>query len=202
MKRVLILPLLILLTMFCQAQNQIKLYIQQIAANAVYIEYLQKGYKIVRNGLNTIGNIKDGHFSLDKDFFSQLENINPKVRHYAKVADIIALSIQIIKRYKKALSEVKASDRFSTGELDYISKVFSALIDNCTSLTDELAILLTPSGWKMSDDERIKRIDGIHTTMRDNYAFVNHLSGELQIMSIQKGKELKDATVLHDLYGK
>jgi len=166
------------------------------------LEYLQKGYSIVKNGLNTIGNIKNGHFSLDKDFFSQLENINPKVRHYAKEADIIALNVQIIRRFKKALAEAKGTDLFSDQELDYINRVFNSLIDNCASLTDELTVLLTPSEWKMSDDERIKRIDGLHTAMRDNYAFVNHFAGELEIMAMQKGKELNDAAVLQGLYKK
>lgn len=182
--------------------NQIKLYIQQIAANKVYLEYLQKGYSIVKNGLNTIGNIKNGHFSLDKDFFSQLENINPKVRHYAKVTDIIALNIQIIQRYKKALEEAKGADLFNDRELDYIARVFNVLINNCVSLTDELTVLLTPHEWKMSDDERVKRIDGLHAAMRDNYAFVNHFAGELQIIAVQKEKELNDASVLQGLYKK
>lgn len=201
MKPVLIIMLL-LFSGFSYGQNQIKLYIQQIAANKVYLEYLQKGYSIVKTGLNTIGNIKDGHFSLDKDFFSRLENINPKVRHYAKVTDIIALNIQIIRRYKKALAEAKDTDLFNDRELDYMTRVFNSLINNCVSLTDELTVLLTPHEWKMSDDERVKRIDGLHAAMWDNYAFVNHFAGELQIMAMQKGKELNDASVLQDLYKK
>lgn len=202
MKTVLMVFMLMALGKGYAQNNQIKLYIQQIAANKVYIEYLQKGYSIVKTGLNTIGNIKNGHFSLDKDFFSQLDNINPKVRHYAKVADIIALNIQIIKRYKKALAEAKGTDLFNDWELDYMTRVFNALIDNCASLIDELTVLLTPHEWKMSDDERIKRIDGLHAAMRDNYAFVNHFAGELQIMAMQKGKELNDAAVLENLYKK
>ena len=202
MKPVLMVFMLMALSKGYAQNNQIKLYIQQIAANKVYLEYLQKGYSIVKNGLNTIGNIKNGHFSLDKDFFSQLENINPKVRHYAKEADIIALNVQIIRRFKKALAEAKGTDLFSDQELDYINRVFNSLIDNCASLTDELTVLLTPSEWKMSDDERIKRIDGLHTAMRDNYAFVNHYAGELEITAMQKGKELNDAAVLQGLYKK
>lgn len=202
MKCVMIIVMLALSMCSYAQNNQIKLYVQQIAANKVYLEYLQKGYSIVKNGLNTIGNIKDGHFSLDKDFFSQLENINPKVRHYAKVADIIALNVQVIKRYKKALTEAKATDRFNDRELDYMTRVFNSLIDNCASLTGELTVLLTQSEWKMNDDERIKRIDGLHAAMRDNYAFVNHFACELQIMAMQKGKELNDAAVLQDLYKK
>lgn len=195
-----ILLVLMILSVNCFSQNQIKLYIQQIAANKVYIEYLQKGYSIARKGLTTIGNIKDGHWSLDKDFFSGLDNVNPKIRSYAKVADIVALNIQVVKQYKRTLKEARASHRFTGSELAYLDKVFTGLIDNCTAVVDELTLVLQNTSLKMSDDERLKRIDKLHTGMRDNYSFVQHFSGELQVMQLQRDKELKDAAVLKALY--
>jgi len=201
MKKVIVIAGLVLLAVSGYSQNQIKLYIQQIAANKVYIEYLQKGYSIAKKGLTTVGNIKNGHWSLDKDFFAGLENINPKVRNYAKVADIVALNIQIVKRYKKALNQARASDRFTGNDLDYFGSVFTALIDNCAVLVDELTLLLKASELKMSDDERIKRIDRLYTDMQDNYAFVQHFSGSMEIMTLQRDKELKDAAVIKGLHG-
>lgn len=201
MKKVIVIAGLVLLAVSGYSQSQIKLYIQQIAANKVYIEYLQKGYSIAKKGLTTIGNIKNGHWSLDKDFFAGLENINPKVRHYAKVADIVALNIQIVKRYKQALKEARASDRFTGSELDYFGKVFTGLIDNCAVLVDELTLLLKASELKMSDDERIKRIDKLYTNMQDNYVFVQDFSGSMEIMTLQRDKEVNDAAVVKGLYG-
>lgn len=201
MKKMMIAGLLIMSGSGYSQGSQIKLYIQQIAANKVYIEYLQKGYSIAKKGLTTIGNIKNGHWSLDKDFFAGLENINPKVRSYTMVADIVALNIQIVKRYKQALKEARVSDRFTGSELDYFGKVFAGLMDDCTVVVDELTILLKASELKMSDDERIKRIDKLHTNMQDNYVFVQDFSGKMEVMILQRDKEVKDAAVMKGLYG-
>lgn len=179
--------------------NQIKLYIQQIAANKVYIEYLRKGYAIVQTGLKTIGDIKSGHFNLDIDFFDGLEKINPEVRNYANVADIISLNIQTVKRTKKLLQEVRGSDLFTERTISYAAKATDALLIHCSELVNELATLLKSSELKMSDDERIKRINELYRQSRDNYAFVNYFSSELQKMQLQKEKELRDAHVLKDL---
>src|SRR5436190_21373731 len=99
MKKCLLSILLVATTIICHAQGlsewfnqnatQKKYLLQQIAALQVYTQYLQKGYSIAKTGLTTIGNFKNGHFSLDKDFFASLENINPKIKKYSRVSDII-----------------------------------------------------------------------------------------------------------------
>lgn len=179
--------------------NQIKLYIQQIAANKVYIEYLQKGYSIVRSGLKTIGDIKDGHFKLDEIFFKDLERINPKISNYAKVADIVMLNGQVVKRAAVLVKGVKGSPVFHEREIKHIGKVLDALTDDCAELMDELNSLLRASAFKMSDDERLKRINALNTQMRSNYAFLNNFSGELRMLEVQKLKEQNEGSVVEDL---
>lgn len=181
--------------------SQIKLYLQQIAANQVYIEYLQKGYSIAKNGLTFIGKIKNGHFSLDKDFFASLENINPKIKNYAKLADIIAYNIRIVQQFKTALQQARQSDLFSPKELSYLESVFTNVTDGCMSVVDVLTVLITPSQVKMSDDERIKRIDELYDEMQDRYVFSNGFCSALQVQAIQRKKEVNDAVTLKEIYG-
>ena len=64
-----------------QKQTQIKYLLNQIAANKVYIGYLQKGYSIASKGLSTIGQIKNGEFTLHQDFFNRLLSINPAIKN-------------------------------------------------------------------------------------------------------------------------
>ena len=202
MKTVMITACLLLLTIFGQAQNQtIKLYIQQIAANKVYVEYLQKGYRIAKNGLNTISNIKNGHWDLDKDFFAGLHNINPKVKNYAKVADIIALNIKIARQCKATMKQARSADLVGSGEIGYFDKVFTMLSDACASLMDELTVTITSNKLTMSDDERIKRIDLLYADMQDKYVFVNSFSNKVTKMSLQRSRELNESVSVRNLYG-
>lgn len=197
--------LLCCLLLFCflgsHAQNkQIKLYLQQIAANKIYIEYLQKGYRIAKSGLTTIGNIKNGHYKLDGDFFGSLEAVNPNVRHYSKVSEIISLQLSIAKHYKRTLRRAQESNVFQHEELEYMGRVFDVLIDGCLDLTDELILIIGSGKLKMSDDERIRRIDQMHSEMRERSVFYNSFSADISTMTVQRVKELSDAESVRKMY--
>ena len=62
-----------------RAQSDIQAMLKQIAKLEIYIIDLEKGYKIAREGLTTIGEIKKGEFNLHSLFFSSLESVNPVV---------------------------------------------------------------------------------------------------------------------------
>ncbi len=195
------------LLMFCclgshAQKKQIKLYLQQIAANKVYIEYLQKGYRIARSGLTTIGNIKNGHYKLDGDFFNSLESVNPNVRNYSKVSEIISLQLSIVKSYKETLRRAKESRVFQNDELGYMGRVFDDLVSGCMDLTDELILIIGSGKLKMSDDERIKRIDQVHSDMKERYVFNNSFSSDISTMTLQRVKELSDAERVGKMYGR
>src|ERR1700730_10865994 len=84
-----------------QQQKQIQRLLEQIVANKLYIGYLEKGYKIVHSGLQTIQGIKKGDFNLHFDFFDSLQKVNPKIKTYGRVAEIISFQLQIIKKSKE-----------------------------------------------------------------------------------------------------
>jgi len=202
MKIVMMTGCLLFVALCSRAQNQtIKLYLQQIAANKVYIEYLQKGYRIAKNGLTTISNIKNGHWNLDKDFIAGLHNINPKIGNYVKAADIITLNVKIVRQTKTAMKKAGSADLFNSGEIGYFDKVFTMLLDVCAMLTDELTVIITPNELTMSDDERIKRIDVLYADMQDSYVFVKRFSNDINIVARQRNKELSEAVMLRNLYG-
>lgn len=185
---------------FRQKKTQTQYLIQQIAALKAYTGQLQKGYRIVQGGLNTIGDIKDGHFRLDRVFFDELRAINPRIRQYARVTDIITLNIQVIKLSGAAMKAAKRSDRFNHNELSYSEKVFRNVMDNCSELIDELIQILSPGELQLSDDERIKRIDGVYAEMKDRYGFINSYCNDLEKLQVQRSRELKDVKTIQKIY--
>ncbi len=47
----------------------------------------------------------------------------------------------------------------------------------------------------MSDDERIKRIDLLYADMQDKYVFANSFSNDINLMALQRTKELQEASL-------
>ena len=167
-----------------QKKTQKKYLLQQVAALRVYFDYVQKGYKIAQQGLTTIGNIKNGDFNLHSDFFRRRELINPRIKNSAKVADIISYPLRIVKLSKQTMAHIREGRQYSSSELDYCKTVFEQLLDDCLQSIDDLVLMLT--SFRMSDDERMKRIDQLHLSMQDKYAFASSFSDETMLLFLQR----------------
>lgn len=175
--------------LFQQNATQKKYLLQQIAAFRVYIDYLQKGYSIAKQGLHTISDIKHGEFNLHKDYFNSLKAVNPKIKNYSKVANIVSLQVSIIKVHKEAATCVKQSGSFNAEEISYIKGVFERLMDDCSKVIDELIAVTTSGQLEMKDDERLKRIDALYSDMQDKYAFMQGFSNEAKLVAASRNKE-------------
>ena len=169
-----------------QKATQKKYLLQQIAALQVYIGYAKKGYNIVSGGVNTIRNIKNGDFNLHRDFFNSLKNVNPAIRRYAKVADIIAYQVKIIKQTKGTLQQIRETKQFTETEMDYCKQVFDNLLDECMKTVEELILVTTSGKLEMKDDERLKRIDRLYTDVQDKYSFTCSFGEDMGILAVQR----------------
>jgi len=175
-----------------QKKTQIKYLVSQIAAYQVYATYVEKGYAIAKKGLTAIQNIKKGDFSLHDEYFTSLKNVNPKIKLYWKVADIIGLQIKIVQGYHRQKNALLQSSQLTSDEISYCNSVFINLLDGCTHIIDQLILLVTDGSLQMKDDERIKRIDALHAEMKDGYVFAQHFTNEANELSIQRFIDAND----------
>ena len=169
-----------------QKQTQIKYLLNQVAANKVYIAYLQKGYSIASKGLTTIGQIKNGEYTLHKDFFNALLSINPAIKNWSKVASIIAIQVQLTKHTNNVFNRVKELDQLTPDELLYCNTIIQNLFNDCDEIIRELLIIITDGNLEMKADERIRRIDQLHVSMQSNFTFCTKLNNQMHMLSVQR----------------
>lgn len=186
---------------FQQKKTQKKYLLQQIAALQVYISYAQKGYNIAKEGLTTIGGFTRGEFNLHTDYFNSLKSVNPEIKRYAKVGDIIALQIKIVQNYNRTYRQINSSDAFSNDELAYIGRVFGRLLDDCDKTLDELITITTDSKLEMKDNERMDRIDKLYLDMQDKFTFSQSFSNDAKSLAASRLKEKTDVQTSRVLQG-
>ena len=186
---------------FRQKATQKKYLLQQIAALQVYSGYLSKGYSIAKNGLNTIKSIKNGDLLQHTNYFTSLVTVNPKIKRYAKVAEIIALQITIAKQSGNAITSFRNNHHFTPTEINYLQGVYSKLLSDCAKNLDELLTLITNGNLQMKDDERIKAIDKIYLEMQDKQQFVRAFSNNTAGLSIQRSNEENNIIISKKLNG-
>lgn len=181
--------------------KQAEVLLKQIAALQIYIGYAQKGYSVAKKGLNTIGDFKRGEFNLHTDYFNSLKTVNPKIKKYARVAEIISLQVKIIKSYGTIYGQIQQDDLFHGDEVDYIKRVFDRLIENCDDNLEELITIVTDGQLEMKDDERMKRIDAIYQNMLENHTFCESFSNQTRLMSLSRTKDTKEVKTSRALRG-
>lgn len=171
---------------FRQKKTQKKYLLQQIAALQVYLNYAKKGYEIGDKGINTVRNIKSGDFNLHRDFFYSLKVVNPTIKRYAKVGDIIAYQTRIIKQARQTILNIQETDQITPEELRYSKGVFDFLLAECLKTIDELIAVTASGELQMKDDERLKRIDKLYADIQSKYAFCSTFSEEIGLLSAQR----------------
>ncbi len=180
---------------FRQKKTQKKYLLQQVAAFQMYIGYAEKGYSIAKKGLNTIQDIKHGDLKLHNSFFNSLEAVNPRIKKYSKVADIIATQISIAKQVHNTLRICRNAKQLTNTELNYLQHVFNNLLDDCAKDLDELFGLITDGEQQMKDDERIKRIDKLYDDMQDKKVFAQSFSHSAKGLSLQRRNDGYDIEI-------
>ena len=174
---------------FRQKATQKKYLLQQIAALHVYSGYLSKGYSIAKDGLNTIKSIKNGDLLQHTNYFTSLVTVNPQIKRYKKVADIIAMQISIAKQSANTIKSFRNNHHFTSTEINYLRGVFNTLLSDCGKNLDKLLTLITNGNLQMKDDERIKAIDNIYLDMQDKQQFVRAFSNNTAGLSIQRSND-------------
>lgn len=174
---------------FKQKKTQRRYLLKQLALLKVYIGYVKKGVTVVRRGLNTVENVKNGEFNLHKDFFSYLDNVNPLIANSAKVADIIAYQIFILRQLNEVNRYCRGHGKFTAEEVRYVADVYANMLVLCDANLAELLSIIKPGKTKMTDDERLNRIDYIHDDMLDKRRFVQSFDQDVRYIGFNRQHE-------------
>lgn len=158
----------------CQAAElqQLILNLEKLNQLRSILDQMYKGYQIVFKGYNTIKDLSQGNFSLHNTFLNGLLVVNPTVKKYYRIADIVSIQASIVKQYKNALKDFKKAKSLNPQEIQYIEKVFSNLFDRSIENMDELVLVITANKLRMNDAERLESIDRIYNQMSDKLQFL------------------------------
>jgi hypothetical protein len=190
--------LLMVFTVSAQSKQD-RIMLQQIAALKTYGSYIKKGYRIAKDRLAFIGNLKDGELNLHTHFFDGLENVSPFVRQYPQVGALLELNNSIVVLQEK-LSGQLTIDLFYGNEKEYIRRVIARVLSGCADDIATLEAVLSESNLVADDAERISRIDALYSSMQDRYTFAKAFYNECSALAGARQQELSGIRQAHELH--
>jgi hypothetical protein len=173
--------------------------IDQIAKLEYFLSQAEKGYQIARQGLTTTGNIKQGDFNLHNLFFQSLSLVNPSIRQYIKVADMIAMELDMVSAYHSYYSQFQNSGLFGAADLAYIYSFYTSLLAKSTNDIAELTDVITDGDLQMNDAQRLDRIDKLYASVTTLYQALQNFNSRVQLLALQKKSTLRNLQQLSQL---
>jgi len=175
--------------------------LDQIAALQAYLQVAEKGYHIVEQGLQTIGEIKNGELNLHSAFYSALEAVSPTVANMAEVAEIIDLEASLLSQFSRKLSGYRGSAWLQAAEVSYINQLYTGIVNNGVELIAALTSLTTDGELGMTDGERMSRIQQLDMDTKRQYRLVQTFTNQTDLLTVQRQQEGNDIEALKGIYG-
>jgi len=179
---------------------QLALNIEKLSQFKKILSQLYDGYKILHEGYNRVKDIADGNFKLHQAFLDGLYAVNPGIKKYRRVADIISCQLKLVSEYKSALAMFRKANLFSDDDLRYFEAVYKGLFNKSISNLDELLMVITANQTRMSDDERLAIIDRVFSSMEEKLVFLRQFNSSTQVLAMQKLREKTELQSLKQLY--
>lgn len=183
-----------------QELKQLALNIQKLAQFKQILRDMKNGYQIISGGYGTIRDIAEGNFSIHKKFLDGLLNVNPSVARYHRVGAIIRGQKLLVNEHRAALATFLGSDQFTSAEIEYMKRVYTALLKQSLRNLEELGGVLTAGKFRMSDDERLQAIDRIYADMENKLNFLRQFNDQAQLLGLQRAKEARDLDAVKSLH--
>ena len=169
--------------------QQLILNWEKLAQLKGILENMYKGYEVLNDGYTKIKHLSEGNYSLHQVFLDRMLEVNPVVRNYKKVADLLAFQKSIIREQKEARLYFRKSQRFSPEELQYLDRVYEKLLRESLKNVEELTLVITKGQLRMSDEERLRAIDRIDADMREQIHFLHAFNASTKVLSEQRKSE-------------
>ncbi|MEE1946404.1 hypothetical protein VRU48_14870 [Pedobacter sp. KR3-3] len=184
---------------FRQKATQKKYLLQQIEALKVYAGYLKDGYNVAKDGTRLIGDIKNGDFSLHRDYFAGLKSVKPGIRNQDKVTAILEMERQMLRSRTAVFEKVRQSGQFSPAELEEIRGLYNRLNEEASRDLDEMELVIRDGEAAMTDDERIRRIDLLYVSMQGKKTTQHRLNQKLLGLATSRKAKQQEYQTLKEL---
>lgn len=181
--------------------QQLMLNWQKLQTLEQMLDNMYIGYKILDRGYTTIKRIAEGDYSIHQAFLDGLMAVNPSVRNYKRIPFIIEYQKLLMQEYRRAWSRFKNDPNLTIDEIFYIESVYRFVIQASVRNLNELAMIITTTKLRMSDDERMRAIDNIFYDMENRMVFLRGFNNDTRLLAIQRAFANNDQQTVKKLYG-
>lgn len=184
-----------------QKSKELKIQAEQLAKLKLQSIIVKEKNKIDQEGLDNIGNNKNGTYSLYNDYFKSLRTVNGNVKESDKAQYIRDVISEIKRFFPLTISRADNSGLYERSEIAYFRQVYDKVVKDCNEIIRNLNAVTSNGEYEMTDDQRMERIDELHKQMVSAYMFSRKFCTDIENVRRAREQAKQDAQRMQQLYG-
>ncbi len=193
--------LIVSIVMGQQKAKELKIQMEQLAKIKLQSGLVKEKNNIDQQGLNNIGNYKNGTYTLYNNYFKSLRTVNGNVKGSDKVQYIREVFLEIKRIFPLIISKVTNSGLYEQSEIAYFQRVYDNVLKDGNEIIRNLNTVTGNGQYEMTDDQRIERIDHLNEQMASAYMFSRKFCTDIENVRNARERAKNDAQRMKQLYG-
>ncbi len=175
-----------------QLQQMIKLKLQNSLG--------REKSNIDQQGLRNISTHKNVTLQLFNNYFSSLSTVNNNVKNGDKVQDIRTMHQAIRRTFEVTIRNVAKSGVYQQEEIKELNSTYAKVQSDCREILRNLDLLLINGQYKMTDGQRVQRIDQLYDRMVGAFRFAKMFCSDVEVLRLSRLREKNDIEHIRGLY--
>jgi len=181
----------------------IDLKIQRLQNKTIWLQNARKEVE------NTMSKIKlDGittwvekQKTLYQNYFNELRKVKTVISYYYRIREVTSKQLQLVAAYKNAVALFKQDKHFTSNEINYMTSVYSGILDESVKNLDQILLVITSFSTQMDDAKRLEIIDASADAIEQNYMDLIQFNQQNISLSLDRSKDLSEINQVRVLYG-
>ena len=179
------------------------LEVQRIQTETIELQSAQKAIEndMAQSELGEIGSWQQKEKDLFSEYYTELWQVKEVLTDYQRIKDIAKRQVQLIGEYHQAYALFQQDKHFSASEIQYMSTVYSGILDASARNLDQLYLVVNSFSTQMTDAQRLRKVDEAEEGMNNNYYAFRRFNEQNVMLSLQRTRSEQDLATIKQLYG-
>ncbi|MGN7824868.1 conjugal transfer protein TraI [Chitinophaga varians] len=179
------------------------LAVQRLQNKTIWLQNAQKEVEniLTKLKLDEISDWTKKHKEQYQQYFDELNKVKQAISGYKRVKEIINKQIAIVDEYNKAFQLFRRDKHFTPQEIDYMTKVYTGIIDESVKNIDNLFLVINSFTTKMTDGKRIEILNSVAESIDVNLNDLRSFNNENKKLVLQRARDQKDVEQIKLMYG-
>jgi hypothetical protein len=178
----------------------------QIQRQQNKVIWLQNAQKQLENAMTELrlGEIRDWverQHVLYQDYYQELHQVKTLVADYQRIKRIAEKQARLLDAYEHAWRLLRQDPHFSAGELAYMARVYTGMLEESSRNLDLLLTVVEAYTTQMGDARRLELIGLAAARVEATYHDLVEFNRQNVLLSLQRAREQQGLEGLRELYG-